>query len=69
MTTEVQVFMRHVRAAHLCADGLTLYFSRHGLDLRDFLKNGISSTKLEAIGDPLALRAVEAARAEVVGGR
>jgi hypothetical protein len=69
MTQEVQVFMRHVRSAGICANGARLFFSRHGLDWNDFLSNGIGSAKLDQIGDPIALRAADAARAEVTDGR
>lgn len=61
--------MRHVRAAKLCAGGARTFFQRYGLDWNEFLSNGISSTIIEEIGDPLGLRAVEAARAEANDGR
>jgi hypothetical protein len=69
MALEVQVFMRHIRAAKLCSGGARIFASRHGLNWNDFLTNGISSATLEEIGDPMTLRAVEAARAEVTDGR
>lgn len=68
MTQEVTVTMRHVRAAKICALGSRTFFERHDLNWKDFVKNGISSERLEAIGDPIALKAVAAARAENNGG-
>lgn len=69
MTGEVIVTMRHVRQAQVCASGAKAFFERHDLDWRDFVKNGISSATLEAIGDPFALKCVVAARAEMQRGR
>lgn len=60
--------MRHVRAARLCVNGARTFAARHNLDWNDFLINGISSTVLEEIGDPFALRAVASARAESADG-
>jgi hypothetical protein len=56
--------MRHVRAARLCAGGARAWFKHYGLDHNDFLANGIPVSVLEATGDPLALRAVAAAKEE-----
>jgi hypothetical protein len=56
--------MRHVRAARLCTRGARAWFKLYDLDYNDFLANGICVSVLEATDDPLALRAVEAAREE-----
>lgn len=64
MSREVIVTMRHVRTARLCAAGARMFFKRHNLDWNDFLTNGISSAEVEAIGDPIAMRAVVVAREE-----
>jgi hypothetical protein len=66
---EVRVFMRHVRAAELCKKGSQAFFRKHGLDYRDFLKNGIAVSKLEEIGDPIALRAAHEAIERERNGR
>jgi hypothetical protein len=62
MNDEVIVTMRDVRAARMCSRGVRMFFTTRGWDYDDFLRNGISSSILEADGDALALRAVEAAR-------
>lgn len=64
VTSEPRVFMRHIRMAKLCAPGTRGWWRKHGLDWRDFVKNGIEGEKLIATGDPLAMRVVEAARSE-----
>lgn len=56
--------MRHVRAARLCTRGARAWFKHYEFDYNDFLTNGIAADKLEATGDPLALRAVAAAKEE-----
>lgn len=38
------------------------WFARHGLDFRDFVRNGIDEQQLLATGDGMALRLVEWAR-------
>lgn len=58
---EVRVYMRHVRSANLCKKGSQAFFRKHELDWADFLKNGIPVSKLEEIGDPIALRAAHEA--------
>lgn len=64
MSDELVVHMRHVRAAKICSRGSREFFTKHGLDWSDFLDNGIPASTLERIGDPIALRAADAARAE-----
>ena len=56
------ITMQHVRANGHCARGTRTWFARHGLDFRAFLKDGIESDVLLAIGDALALAVVEKAR-------
>jgi len=63
------VHMRHVRAARYCARGMRQWFEFHGLDVADFLKNGIPVEKFEATGDAMALRVAEIARKEAEDGR
>lgn len=49
------------------------WFDRHGLDFREFVKNGIDADVLLATGDGMAIRLVEHARKvdneEMAGGR
>jgi hypothetical protein len=59
MEADVIVNINDVRAAKMCSRGGRDFFSRHGLDWDDFLKNGILSSKLPK--DAMALAAIEAA--------
>jgi hypothetical protein len=69
VTSALRVYIRHVRAASLCARGTRAWFIRHNLSWVDFLLDGCDADVLIATGDPLALRAVDAARKEVENGR
>lgn len=59
---DVIVTINDVRRGGMCVRGARPWFEMHGLDFRDFLVNGISSTKVEHLGDPLADRAIKSAR-------
>lgn len=55
-----------------CVGKSRLWFQRHGLDWRDFCRNGIDAEVLIATGDGMALAIVEHARklqAEATDGR
>lgn len=52
-----------------CLSQARVWFKRHNLDFRDFVRNGIDAEKLEATGDGLALAVVAHARKEVARGR
>lgn len=62
---EVTVKMDDVRAAHQCSRGARTFCERHGIDWSTFLKEGVSSVRLEEIGDAMGLQAVERARKRV----
>ncbi|MDI4092135.1 hypothetical protein SOK13_10235 [Pseudomonas aeruginosa] len=51
-----------VRAVGLCVNGTRLWFARHDLDFRAFLREGCDADTLLATGDAMALRVVERAR-------
>lgn len=56
---------KHIRAADMCLiPGARDFFRRHGLDYRDFLKNGIDADVIVATGDAMAMQVVEIARKE-----
>ena len=44
-----------------CAWGIEYFFSKYGLDLADFEKNGIEEEILRATGNEFALKAIKAA--------
>ena len=60
--TELIVTIDDVRAAGLCVNGTRVWFARHDLDFRAFLREGCTAETLLATGDAMALRVVERAR-------
>ncbi len=48
-----RITLRDFRACGVCKDARFVFFERHGLDWRDFVKNGIDAEKLRATGDHL----------------
>lgn len=64
VTSELRVYMRHLRMAHQCSRGARDWFASNGLDWSDFVTNGVPVSVLEAIGDPIAIRPVLAAKTE-----
>ena len=62
MSADVTVTIDDVRAAGLCVNGTRVWFARHDLDFRAFLREGCTAETLLATGDAMALRVVEHAR-------
>ena len=62
MNADVTVTIDDVRAAGLCVNGTRVWFARHDLDFRVFLREGCTAETLLATGDAMALRVVERAR-------
>lgn len=67
--TEARAFIRHVhhrppQGAGLCVKGVRNWFQTNGLDYRDFLRNGIAVSRLDALNDALGNRVAAAARAD-----
>lgn len=69
MSTDVTVTIDDVRAVGLCVNGTRVWFARHGLDFRSFLREGLTAEALLATGDAMALRVVQYARAQQRMGR
>lgn len=67
----VMVRHHHMKAAgiNFCNKGARAFFDRHGLDWNEFMARGIPEEKLVAIGDAMAMRVVEQARAEWAAAR
>ena len=63
------VHIRHIRATRLCTKGARAWFEQHGLSWDDFLDNGITFERLEALDDALANRVMATARKEFEDGR
>ena len=55
------VTINDVRRAGYCPSGARRWAEMHGIDFRDFLKNGIAASRLLETGEPMAIRAVETA--------
>jgi hypothetical protein len=66
---QLRVYHRHIRAAGICMKGSRAFFAKHGLNWADFIENGMPVSKLEEIGDPIALRAARQAVGEEAHGR
>jgi len=62
VSADVTVTIDDVRAAGLCVNGTRVWFARHDLDFRAFLREGCTAETLLATGDAMALRVVERAR-------
>lgn len=60
--TELVITMRHVREAKLCSRGAREFCQNHGIDWSDFLKNGVTESRLESTRDALAYKVLEVAR-------
>lgn len=54
----VRITIDDMRPDH-CARGIRRWFDANGLDLRDFLENGIEAKALFATGDPLVIAVIE----------
>ncbi len=65
MTTQTVITIDHVRAVGLCVNGTRVWFARHDLDFRAFLRDGCTADTLLATGDAMALRVVEHTRAHI----
>lgn len=62
MSTLTVITIDHVRAVGLCVNGTRVWFARHELDFRTFLREGCDADTLLATGDAMAQRVVEHAR-------
>jgi hypothetical protein len=56
------VTIEDVRAAGYCVSGARTWFRQHGLSFRDFMREGVPISTLEATGDAIALRMCEVKR-------
>lgn len=66
MTDEdVIVTVKDMRKAGYCRRGSHLYSEVCGLDWMDFLKNGISASKLRGNGDALAEKVIDIAKQRI----
>lgn len=61
VSSDVLVYMRHLREAKICADGAKKWFKHHDIDIRR-LKAGLPVEVIEATGDKMALDVAKIAR-------
>lgn len=54
--------MRDCRIAGLCAFGTRFWVQKNGFNWKEFLEAGLDLEMVEAIGDPLAMKATKVAR-------
>lgn len=65
--SDIRVLPTDLPMAGLCVNGARDWFAKHGLDFRDFIKNGTPVEVMRATGCPLAERACQAAEKRVNG--
>lgn len=69
----IRVFRRHLYHSkpeeRYCARGSRDFFTKHGLNWSDFLRNGIPAEAFLKTGDSMAIRAVRHAEQEINGGQ
>lgn len=52
----------HARGAGHCASGIKKWFDSHGLDFREFLREGIDEERIVALDDGFGNQVIEEAR-------
>ena len=67
-----RVMPRHLRMVRsrgkrttYCVPGTRAFFEKHGLDFRDFMRNGIPIEEVEQFDDVMVRRVIEVARNDV----
>lgn len=56
----ILITINDVRKAGHCVAGARRWFEGHGIDFREFVRDGIDAETLAATGDALALQVIEA---------
>lgn len=54
--------MADVHAAKFCSSGARVWLKHQGIDVLDFIRNGVPVERFEETGDELALRVAAIAR-------
>ena len=60
----MKIYLRHLRLVGYCVPSSRAWAKQHGVDWREFVRDGLDATVLESSGDALAMKLVEVARAE-----
>ena len=58
---ENKIYMHHIREAMLCCKGLRYFAKIHGFDYPDFIKNGISISKVKNMDDVMVQKVIKLA--------
>lgn len=67
--TDIRVLPIDLPPAGLCVNGARTWFAQHGLDFREFIREGTPIEIMRATGCPLAERACQAAEQRVNGDK
>lgn len=59
-----RVYVRHLRSQNWCVKGIRYWFEVHGLDYKDFVRNGIEADVVRATGDSHGVIAANLAEQE-----
>lgn len=62
-----RVYLEDTRRHHFCMSGSRLFAKKHGLDMNDFVKNGISFDALLRTESPAARRIVALVKRDRLG--
>ena len=58
---ENKIYMHHIREAMLCCKGLRYFAKLHGFNYSDFVKNGISISKVKDMDDVMVQKVIKLA--------
>lgn len=63
--TELRVYPRHMRACGYCLiPGARDWAKHHGIDWRDFIRNGVLASVLREVNDPMCQKVIAKAQQE-----
>ena len=62
----MRLYVEDFRSRGICSPGIRRFAHKYGIDLRDFLENGIDEEKLLATGDAQALHLLQEIKAKAV---
>ncbi len=64
MTDEPRIYMRHAKAMRICSKGVRQQAERMGINILDFMQNGMSCAEAERSGNYFLIECAKVARAE-----
>jgi hypothetical protein len=60
--SEIKVKMQDIHAAKFCSSGARVWLKAQGIDVLDFIRDGVPVERFEETGDALALKVAAIAR-------